>query len=109
MLFDREGVRGKSIVQLADYATMRGFARTRPAEGDAALDTILALFDPSHEPPRGADRLRPGLLAQRLQARSPTFPAAMKLLDVSDELEPGARARRPPRPARARVALRRRA
>jgi hypothetical protein len=47
VLFDMSDVRGKSLVQLADYATMRGLARTRPVEADgAALDTILALFDP---------------------------------------------------------------
>lgn len=46
VLFNREGVRGKTLIQLADYATMRGLARTRAAEGDGrAMDTILALFD----------------------------------------------------------------
>jgi hypothetical protein len=49
VLFDRAAVSGKTLVQLADYATMRGIARTRPAESDGQpLDTILTLFDPSH-------------------------------------------------------------
>jgi len=52
VLFDRDKVRGKTLVQLADYATMRGLARTRPVDGDGnAMDTILALFDADHEPP----------------------------------------------------------
>ena len=52
VLFDRKDVNGKTLVQLADYATMRGLARTRPADGEGlALDTILALFDPAGAPP----------------------------------------------------------
>ncbi len=30
VLFDLEKMKGKTLVQLADYATMRGLARTRP-------------------------------------------------------------------------------
>jgi hypothetical protein len=86
VLFDRDGVRGKSIVQLADYATMRGFARTRPAEGDAALETILALFDPDHEPPAQLTDFDQAYL-RSLYKEIANLPAAMKLLDVSDELE----------------------
>jgi hypothetical protein len=52
ILFDRDDVRGKSLVQLADYATMRGLARTRPVENDGqAMATILALFDRNATPP----------------------------------------------------------
>ena len=29
VLFDKEGVKGKTLLQLADYAMMRGLARTR--------------------------------------------------------------------------------
>ena len=47
VLFDRERVRGKTLFQLADYATMRGLARTKPPSSEVqALDTILALFEP---------------------------------------------------------------
>jgi hypothetical protein len=54
VLFDRDAVRGKTVIQLADYATMRSFARTKPAEGDAvALDTILTLFDANAVSPDG--------------------------------------------------------
>lgn len=86
VLFDREGVKGKSIVQLADYATMRGFARTRPAEGGAALDTILALFDPNHEPAQQLTDFDQAYL-RSLYKEIPNLPAAMKLGDVGDELE----------------------
>jgi hypothetical protein len=52
ILFDRDEVRDKTLIQLADYATMRGLARTRPVDGDGqAMDTILALFDAGNEPP----------------------------------------------------------
>ena len=86
VLFDREGVKGKSIIQLADYATMRGFARTRPAEGDARLDTILALFDPNHEPPAALTDFDQAYLTN-LYREIPNLPAAMRLADVSNELE----------------------
>jgi hypothetical protein len=86
VLFDREGVRGKSIIQLADYATMRGFARTRPAEGDARLDTILALFDPNHEPPAALTDFDQAYLTN-LYKEIANLPAAMRLADVSNELE----------------------
>jgi len=86
VLFDREGVRGKSIIQLADYATMRGFARTRPTDGDAALDTILALFDANHEPPPSLTDFDQAYL-RSLYEEIPNLPAATRLLDVSDELD----------------------
>jgi hypothetical protein len=86
VLFDREGAKGKSIVQLADYATMRGFARTRPAQGDATLDTILALFDPGHEPPLQLTDFDQAYL-RSVYKEIANLPAAMKLLDVGDELE----------------------
>ncbi len=86
VLFDREGAKGKSIVQLADYATMRGLARTRPVQGDARLDTILALFDPDHEPPAQLTDFDQAYL-RSLYKEIPNLPAAMKLGGVGDELE----------------------
>lgn len=51
ILFDRDDVRGLTLTQLADYATMRGLARTRPVDGDGqAMATILALFDQDATP-----------------------------------------------------------
>lgn len=52
VLVDRADAQGKTLLQLADYATMRGLARTRPVDGEGqAMDTILALFDSGAEPP----------------------------------------------------------
>ncbi len=48
--FDRSAVSGMTLVQLADYATMRGLAQTRPPQ-DPTLDTILTLFDNDAPPP----------------------------------------------------------
>jgi len=45
VLFDRAQVRGKSLLQLADYATMRSLATTRETRGEPAAETILSLFD----------------------------------------------------------------
>ncbi|HEY6815520.1 MAG TPA: hypothetical protein VI168_08280 [Croceibacterium sp.] len=86
VLFDLDEVRGKSIIQLADYATMRGFARTRPADGDAALDTILALFDRDHEPPTGLTDFDQAYL-RNLYEEIANLPAASKLLGVNGELD----------------------
>ena len=45
IVYDREAVLGMTVVQLADYATMRGLSHTRPASGEQPMATILALFD----------------------------------------------------------------
>lgn len=85
VLFDRAGVRGKTVIQLADYATMRSFARTKPAGGDAPLDTILALFDANHEPAGGLTEFDQAYL-RSLYRWIPNLPAASKLLGVNREL-----------------------
>jgi len=90
VLFDREAVRGKTLVQLADYATMRGLARTRPADGEA-LDTILTLFEPDATPPAeltAFDRAYLGALYSGL----PNMPGLSKVLGVSSRLRRQARA-----------------
>ncbi len=90
VLFDRAQVRGKSLLQLADYATMRGFALTRETSGAHAAPTILSLFD--------GDGPHPGRLTafdlaylQSLYDDLPNLPAASKIARVSDELERQAR------------------
>lgn len=52
VLIDFPAIDGMSVVQLADYVTMRTFARTRPLEGDSAASTILSLFDKDAGAPR---------------------------------------------------------
>jgi hypothetical protein len=51
VVFDREEVLGMTTIQLADYATMRGLAHTRPATGGEAMATILALFEGDRSSP----------------------------------------------------------
>jgi hypothetical protein len=51
VVFDHEAVLGMTLVQLADYATMRGLSHTRPANGNEALDTILGVFDGDRSSP----------------------------------------------------------
>ena len=85
VLFDRGAISGKTLIQLADYAAMRGFARTRPADADAALDTILALFDPSSEPPQGLTDFDFAYL-RNLYEGIPNLRARSKILGVNSEL-----------------------
>jgi hypothetical protein len=85
VLFDRAAVRGKTVIQLADYATMRSFARTKPTEGDAPLDTILALFDANHAPPGGLTDFDQAYL-RSVYDWIPNLPAATKLLGVNRQL-----------------------
>jgi hypothetical protein len=86
VLLDRDAMRGKTVIQLADYATMRGLARTRPIEGDAvALDTILTLFDTSAVPPDGLTDFDQAYL-RSLYDWIPNLPAASKLHGVDRRL-----------------------
>lgn len=85
VMLDAQAINGLSVVQIADYATMRGFARTRPVSGDGALDTILSLFD--------ADGARPGEMTpfdlaylRAIYGDIPNMPAASVLAGVNKEL-----------------------
>ena len=85
VLFDKAGVRGKTVIQLADYATMRSFARTRNTDGDAQLDTILALFDPNNEPPGGLTEFDQAYL-RSVYNGIPNLPAITKINGVASQL-----------------------
>jgi hypothetical protein len=92
VLFDRAAVRGKTLVQLADYATMRGIARTRPVEDDGqALDTILTLFDPEATAPPELTAFDRAYLGS-LYAGLPNIPGLTKVLGVDIRLRRDARA-----------------
>jgi len=86
VLFDREDSQGKTLMQLADYATMRGLARTRPVDsGGKAMDTILALFDEEGAPPLAMtefDRAYLGAIYDGL----PNMPGITKVLGVNRQL-----------------------
>lgn len=51
VVIDVAAIDGLSVDQIADYATMRALARTRPPEGDTRASTILSLFDPAGQAP----------------------------------------------------------
>ena len=96
VLFDRDDVRGMTLAQLADYATMRGLARTRPVDGDGqALDTILALFDLDATPPAELTAFDNAYLGA-LYAGRPNEIGLTKVLNVSTQLRRQARAEAAP-------------
>lgn len=87
--FDRAAVRGMTLGQLADYATMRGLAQTRP-NGDMTMDSILTLFlgtrdDPDFTPPQRLTDFDRAYL-NSLYADIPNLPAARKLSAVGSHL-----------------------
>lgn len=86
VLFDRDDVSGLTLVQLADYATMRGLARTRPVDGDGqAMDTILALFDQDSTPPAEMTAFDSAYLGALYRGQSNTT-GLSKVLGVDREL-----------------------
>lgn len=86
VVFDRRQVAGRTLDQLADYATMRGLARTRPIAGEGtAMDTILSLFDESAPPPAGLTDFDRAYLAS-LYDWIPNLPAAARVLGVNRQL-----------------------
>lgn len=86
VVFDLEQIQGKTLVQLADYAAMRGLARTRPVEGDGQpMDTILALFDESAPPPPQMTDFDRAYLASVYDG-IPNIPGITKILGVNRQL-----------------------
>lgn len=45
VLINADAADGKTVMQLADYAAMRTFARTKPPKGEVYYSTILQLFE----------------------------------------------------------------
>ena len=91
VLFDRAQVRGKSLLQLADYATMRGFATTRETSGEPEAPTILSLFDGDGPKPDRLTAFDLGYLGS-LYDGIPNLPAQSKIGGVSTHMERQARA-----------------
>lgn len=85
VLVNRAHAPGKSLVQLADYATMRGLARTRPVEDRTSMDTILALFDGTAVPPSEMTEFDRAYLAS-LYNGIPNLPGAVKVGGVGRQL-----------------------
>lgn len=82
ILFDREQVKGKSLLQLADYATMRGFAFTRETSGEVPAATILSLFDGEGPKPERLTAFDLAYLGS-LYDGIPNMPAQSKLAGVN--------------------------
>jgi hypothetical protein len=81
--FDRDAVRGLSLRQLADYATMRGLAQTRIPR-DTVMDSILSLFD-SDTPPVGMTEFDHAYL-RSLYDGIPNLPAFRKISGTARQL-----------------------
>lgn len=85
IIFDFKAIYGMSAVQLADYATMRTFAQTRPVAGDAAVATILSLFDPDSARPTEMTDFDLAYL-RAIYHSAPNINAASKLGHINGEL-----------------------
>lgn len=89
VVFDRAAVLGMTLDQLADYATMRGLAHTRPASGAQPMSTILSLFDNGDGSPDALTSFDVGYL-QSLYWWRPNSSAADRLLGVSKRAQKAA-------------------
>jgi hypothetical protein len=86
ILFDREQVKGKSLLQLADYATMRGLAFTRETRGEPEAATILSLFDGDGPKPERLTAFDLAYLGS-LYDGIPNIPAQSKIGGVRRHME----------------------
>ncbi|GAA0268220.1 hypothetical protein GCM10009127_04980 [Alteraurantiacibacter aestuarii] len=84
VIFDRDEVGGMSVMQLADYATMRGLAQTKPVDG-LAMRSILSLFEPVGPYPESLTDFDRAYL-RALYEWIPNLPAAAKLGNVNRQL-----------------------
>ncbi len=83
MTMDRAAVRGYSLRQLADYATMRGLAQTRIPDA-TVMDSILTLFD-QENPPVGLTEFDQAYL-RSLYDGMPNLPAYRKISGTARQL-----------------------
>lgn len=72
LVIERNALLGKSLRQVADYAAMRAFARTREPEAPA-LPTILSLFAPDATPPAELTAFDRGYLQGLYRGAANTF------------------------------------
>ena len=85
VVIDIAAIDGMGAVQIADYATMRGLARTRPVEGDTSYGTILNLFDPEGAHPRELTTFDVAYL-KTIYANQPNIAAAAKIGGVNSAM-----------------------
>ncbi len=77
-MIDIKAIDGMAVVQLADYATMRAFARTRPVGSDSSASTILSLFDKTAPAPRELTTFDLGYLSAIYKTQG-NLPASAKI------------------------------
>jgi len=85
IVVDIPAIDGMSAKQLADYATMRGLAKTKPVTGDSAYSTILSLFDPDGGHPAELTDFDLGYL-RSIYSNSPNLAAAAKISGVKFQM-----------------------
>lgn len=88
VVFDREAALDMTLVQLADYATMRGLSHTRPASGNERLETILSLFE-THSTPLELTSFDLGYLGSLYQGR-PDQRAMTRFIGIRRRLDDAA-------------------
>ena len=81
VVFEQNAVKGMTLAQLADYATMRGLSHTRPPSGEQPMATILSLFDGNEASPGELTHFDVGYL-RSLYWWNANASAANKLADV---------------------------
>lgn len=86
VLIDIPAIDGMSAVQIADYATMRGIAKTRPVSGDTNYGTILNLFDEDSLHPLELTNFDVAYL-KAVYTRPPNIAAASKLGTVGGAMK----------------------
>jgi hypothetical protein len=86
VVFDHEAALGMTLVQLADYATMRGLSHTRPASGNEPMATILALFEGDRSTPSELTEFDVGYLESLYRWR-PDQRAMTRFLSVGRRAE----------------------
>jgi hypothetical protein len=86
VVIDIKAIDGMAVVQLADYATMRAFARTRPAGSDSSASTILSLFDKSGPAPRELTPFDLGYLSAIYKSQG-NLPASAKIGAIPKEIK----------------------
>ena len=92
VVFDHEAALGMTLVQLADYATMRGLSHTRPASGNERMETILALFEGDRSSPSELTEFDVGYLESLYHWR-PDQRAMTRFLSIGRRAEREAEAR----------------
>lgn len=84
VIIDLPAINGMPVAQIADYASMRALARTRPVSGKSNATTILSLFDPLDERPREITSFDLAYL-RSLYNGGANLPAAVKIAGAARE------------------------